>query len=312
MMRRSLSTTISQNPWWVVWVPWVFVVLWSGGFAFAKIGLLYAAPLTFLALRYVVLVALLGAIYIVLRPPLPSSARQWWDQIVVGFCIQAVYFVLTYFAFILGVSAGAFGVIISFQPILVALSVGRFADENVSAGRWLGIVCGLAGAVIVIVATSDFDSTSLLGVLASIGALAGMTTGTLYEKRFGSAQHPVSANLIQYAVALIVCAPFALLLEDIRIEWNTEFIVALGYLVIANSLISLTLLLAMIRQGEVSRVSSLFFLVPPTAALFAWALIGETMPPAAWLGMVAAVFGVALAGGMQWRGKASADSKAAR
>ena len=70
---------------------------------------------------------------------------------------------------------------------------------------------------------------------------------------------------------------------------------ALAYLVIGNSLIAVTLLLAMIRHGEAARVSALLFMVPPMAALIAWGLIGEAMPPAAWAGMGVAAAGVALA-----------------
>jgi drug/metabolite transporter (DMT)-like permease len=72
-------------------------------------------------------------------------------------------------------------------------------------------------------------------------------------------------------------------------------IAALLYLAIGNSLVSVTLLLAMIRRGEASRVSALFFLIPPTAALIAWLLIDESMPPLAWLGMALAAAGVAIA-----------------
>jgi hypothetical protein len=67
------------------------------------------------------------------------------------------------------------------------------------------------------------------------------------------------------------------------------------YLAIGNSLVAVTLLLAMIRRGEASRVSALFFLVPPTAATIAWLLIGESMPPIAWSGMALAAAGVGIA-----------------
>ena len=50
----------------------------------------------------------------------------------------------------------------------------------------------------------------------------------------------------------------------------------------------------MIRAGEVSRVSALFYLVPPLSALFAWPMLGEAMPPLAWAGMVLAAGGVAI------------------
>ena len=51
----------------------------------------------------------------------------------------------------------------------------------------------------------------------------------------------------------------------------------------------------MIRRGEVSRVSALFFLVPPMAALIGWLLLDEQMPPLAWVGLGLAAAGVALA-----------------
>ena len=78
-------------------------------------------------------------------------------------------------------------------------------------------------------------------------------------------------------------------------EWTAGLVVSLGYLAVAGSLVSITLLLAMMRRGEASRVSAMFFLVPPLAALIAWALLGEAMPPLAWAGMALAALGVAVA-----------------
>jgi drug/metabolite transporter (DMT)-like permease len=83
--------------------------------------------------------------------------------------------------------------------------------------------------------------------------------------------------------------------ETLRFRWSAEFIIALAYLVIGNSLISMTLLLFMIRRGEVSRVSSLFYLVPPVTAVIAWLLLGEAMPSLPWFGMGLAAIGVAIA-----------------
>ena len=70
---------------------------------------------------------------------------------------------------------------------------------------------------------------------------------------------------------------------------------SLLYLIVCTSLIALTLLLMMIRRGEVSRVSALFFLVPPMAALIGWIVLDEQMPPLAWVGLALAAAGVAIA-----------------
>lgn len=84
-------------------------------------------------------------------------------------------------------------------------------------------------------------------------------------------------------------------LETMEVNWTWEFTAAIAYLVVGNSVIAVGLLLAMIRAGEVSSVSALFFLVPPLAALLAWLLQGENMPPIAWVGMAAAAVGVLIA-----------------
>ena len=68
----------------------------------------------------------------------------------------------------------------------------------------------------------------------------------------------------------------------------------MAYLTLGNSLLARTLYLAMIRAGAVARVSSLFYLVPALAALFAWPILGEAMPPMAWAGMALAGVGIAL------------------
>jgi drug/metabolite transporter (DMT)-like permease len=231
----------------------------------------------------------------ILRPPLPGRWRSYGHLAVTGFLIQVLYFGLSYLGFWLGASAGGLALIVCLQPILVGLLAHGLVSETVDLKRWIGLFLGLGGAAIVIIARSEVGSSSLPGTLCAVGALAGITLGTLYEKRFGLEHHPVLANLVQYSVGLAVIGPVALLVETPVIHLTTSLSLCLAYLIIGNSLIAVTLLLAMIRAGEASRVSALFFLVPPVAAAMAFVAIGETMPPAAWLGMAMAAFGVALA-----------------
>jgi drug/metabolite transporter (DMT)-like permease len=274
--------------------PIVFLLLWSAGFAIAKIGLQHAGPFTLLALRYTIAVLVLLPLVPLLKPAFPRG-RAAVDIAVVGFLIQVAYFGLCYIAFKSGVSAGGVAIIVCLQPILVSLIAPRMVGETVSRMRWLGLALGLGGAVTVILARSGVAHEPPLGVLAAVGGLIGMTAATLYEKRFGISTHPVPANLIQYAVGAIFTLPLAFAAEGMQADWTPELWATLAYLVIGNSLISITLLLAMIRAGEVARVSALFYLVPPLSALFAWPLLGEAMPPLAWVGMALAGIGVMMA-----------------
>ena len=117
-------------------------------------------------------------------------------------------------------------------------------------------------------------------------ALGGITFASLWEKRFGLSHHPVTANLVGYAAGLVGVLPLMLWLDSPEVNWTFSFIAALAYLVIGNSVIAVGLLLAMIRAGEVSKVSTLLFLVPPLATLLAWLAIDEVMPTMAWVGLV--------------------------
>src|SRR5690606_21940305 len=241
--------------------------LWSFGFIFLKLGLAYADPFTFLALRYACVVAILAIPCLWLRPPLPATPQVWMHLSIVGLLVQAGYFSFAYLSLKQGVSAGALAIITAQQPLLVGLLAPAFASERVGLIRWIGLLMGVAGAAIVILAKSSVEVASTTGLLYGVLALLSMTGGTLWEKRYGVEEHPVTANMIQYSVGLVVAAPLAFLLEPMHVQWAPGLFASLAYLVVGNSIIAISLLLAMIRRGQASRVSALFCLVPPTTAL---------------------------------------------
>jgi drug/metabolite transporter (DMT)-like permease len=283
------------SPLLIAVAPAIFLLFWSGGYAAGKVGLGYTGPFTLLAVRYGLVLLILLPLVLVMRPPLPRAPVEWVHLAVVGFLIQGVYFALGYIALATALSSAAVALILSLQPILVAVIAPHIAGERVGLWGWIGLGFGLAGAALVILGRSAVEALPIVGVLAAIGSLAGITLGTLYEKRFGVAQHPVTSNAVQYVAGLAVTFPLAWMLEEHAVTWSPPFVLALAYLIVCNSLIAMTLLLMMIRRGEVSRVSALFFLVPPMAAVIGWVLLGEQMPPLAWVGLGLAAAGVALA-----------------
>lgn len=286
---------MAKKPWWLVAAPVIFLFLWSGGYVVAKVGLAYSPPLTLLVLRYACVVALMALLFIFLRPKLPKTAKDWGHVAIVGLLMQSVYFGMCYIAFMNGVAAGTVALMMSLQPILVAIIAPGWSGEHTSIRQWGGLILALAGTAIVIIARSDVGPAPILGLVSAVIALAGITFATLWEKRFGVTHHPVTTNLIGYTAGLLGILPFMLWLETPQIDWTWSFAAALAYLVIGNSLIAVGLLLAMIRAGQVSKVSALLFLVPPLAALMAWLVLDEVMPPIAWLGLIMAGAGVFLA-----------------
>lgn len=283
----------TPTPLWVRAAPWIFLVFWSSGYPLSKLGMHYANPFSFLALRYATVLLVLAPLALWLRPPLPKRPVDWLHLAVVGFAIQTVYFGGCYAAFSLGTASGAVALIVSLQPLLVAVLAPLLVGERTSVRGWAGLGLGFVGAVLVISGYQHAAHVPLLGVLSALVALCGMTGATLYEKRFGVNQHPVTANLVQYVVGFLTTAPIA--------AWHfyavpdPRFIGIIVYLVVANSLIAISLFLALVRRGRAAQVSALLYLVPPVAALMAWALLSEPVPPVTWAGMAVAALGVVLA-----------------
>lgn len=164
--------------------------------------------MTLLAVRYGVVLLLLAPLLVWMRPPLPASRSQWVHLAVVGGLIQGCYFSLSYVALSSDMTSAAVALIVSLQPILVALIAPRLAGESVSRQTWLGLGLGMLGTGLVVTARSQVEALSLVGVLAAFAALACITAGTMYEKRHSVSHHPVTANVVQYAAGLGVALPW--------------------------------------------------------------------------------------------------------
>ena len=84
---------------------------------------------------------------------------------------------------------------------------------------------------------------------------------------------------MQFAIGLAVTLPLALAFEGLRVRMDggpRDLARLPGPGKLAG--VAIALLLMMIRRSEASRVSALVFLVPPLAALIAWAVLGESLP----------------------------------
>lgn len=279
----------------LVAAPIIFLLFWSAGFPFAKIILKYAEPMTALALRYLIVLALTLCAALVVRPALPATPRQWGHMIFSSALFQIGYFGSCWYAFWLGVPSGTVALVLSLQPIIVSVLSPALTGERVRALQWIGLALGIIGAIIVIFSRLNFEPISAFELVLVATSLVTITASTLYEKRFIEPQHPVTVSLIQHLVGVAGTTWLAVALESCQITWTSEFVVSLAWFVICNSVIAVSLLLYMIQKGEAARVSALFFLVPPTAAFLSWLMLGETLPLLAWPGMAIAGIGVLLA-----------------
>jgi drug/metabolite transporter (DMT)-like permease len=213
---------------------------------------------------------------------------------VVGLLMHGGYLGGVFASIAHGLPAGLSALIVGLQPLLTACVVGPLLGERVRPLQWAGFILGLAGVALVLADKLAFDRASLGAAALSGLALVGITAGTLYQKRFCAGVDLRSGAVIQYAAATAAMLAIALPAETMRIAWTPQFAAALAWLCLPMSLGAVSLLLVLIRRGAAAKVASLFYLVPPLTALFAWALFGETLGALALAGMALAALGVAL------------------
>lgn len=278
-------------------MPAVFVLIWSTGFIVAKYGLPYAPPLTFLAIRYVLSLACFLAWIALARVAWPANRSQWLHLGVTGILIHAGYLGGVWSAVKGGMGSGLSALIVGLQPVLTAVWVSRMGDASQSNNRvsdrqWLGLVLGLAGLLLVVSRKFGAGNEATAYTLAcAVFALLSITIGTLYQKRFVQAADVRSANAIQLGAALLVTLPFAWF-EAEPVRLTTEFMGALAWSVLALTLGGSSLLYMLIQRGAATAVTSLLYLVPPTTALMAWLLFGESITVVTVLGTALTALGV--------------------
>jgi drug/metabolite transporter (DMT)-like permease len=278
---------------WLAAMPFVFVLIWSTGFIVAKYAAPHAPPLTFLLYRFAGAIAVLLPIIVLTRAPWPRTARAWRDIALVGVLLQATYLGGVWVAIALGMPAGVSALLVGTQPLFTALFAFT-VGERATRLQWMGLLLGFAGIALVLSDRLTLAGVGPLALVANLIALAGITVGTLYQKKHGGAADLRTGSLIQFAASFVVVLPFALALESTEVDYTAEFWGALAWSVLALSIVAITLLLVMIRRGRATEVASLMYLTPPTTALFAWLIFGERLGVLAWSGVVVTMAGVAL------------------
>jgi drug/metabolite transporter (DMT)-like permease len=276
-------------------VPPLFVLLWATGFIGARYAMPWAEPFTFLAARFLIAAALL-AVFLIVRRPTKTSLAGALHAMLAGVLMHGVYLGGVFWAIHHGMPAGISALIVGLQPLITAVMARPMLGEKILRRHWLGLGLGFIGVVVVLWPKfASIGGVTPATLAAAVVAVAGMSLGTILQKRFGDANDPVTSATYQYLGATALMATGAFAFETRTVTLNGELIFALAWLVLVLSIGAIFLLMYMIRRGEMSKVASLFYLVPAVTAVIAWVLFGESLSPLQIAGMALTTFGVGLA-----------------
>ena len=279
--------------------PALFVVLWATGFIGARYAMPWAEPFTFLALRFAIPLAIFAVLARLLGAPVPSP-RDRADAMIAGALMHGLYLGGVFWAVRHGMSAGFAALVVGLQPLLTALLAGATIGERIGPRHWAGLALGLAGVVVVLwPKLGAGGGLPPAALAAALVAVLAMSAGTIWQKQRLGGVDLLAGSIWQYAGATILMAAGSMAFETREITVNGELIFAMAWLVMVLSVGAILLLMHLIREGSVSQVASLFYLVPAVTALMAWPLFGETLSLMQLAGMAIAALGVALATSMR-------------
>lgn len=273
-----MTMMLSLNRVIIQFSPILFPLLWSTGFIGAKYGLPYIQPFSFLALRFLLVLALFGSIILALRPAMPQSLGVLNAVFVSGLLIHGIYLGGVFVSVKLGMPAGIAAVIVGAQPVLTVLIGNRLFSIKLLLVALLGFL----GLLLVVSAESSADEKPLvmLTYLPVILSLFAITYGTVYQKKHCSGVHIISQAFLQYIPTGILFVLAALIFESdsfASIIWHIDLFFALFWLVIVLSIGAVLLMSVLYQNNSANVAASYFYLSPPCTLIIAYFLFDEQL-----------------------------------
>jgi drug/metabolite transporter, DME family len=231
-----------------------------------------AAALVFHRLALAALATATGALLLrradVLRlPPRP------WRLAVAGLILAAHWFL---FFETIKVASVAFAVVIVYTaPILIAVLAPLFLPERRSGVALVAIAPALAGVALVATAGEGEFQAGPAGIAAGAGAAATYALLVVVTKRLAATIAPPTITFWSYVTAGALLAPFLLAVDRVlprgaEIGW----VLLLGVVFTALSGLVYVWLL---RHVTAQAVGILAYLEPVSAAVLAWAILGQPL-----------------------------------
>lgn len=214
--------------------------------------------------------------------------------LVAGLLVHVLYLGLSFEANARGMPVAIISLIGVLQPVLTALGAAWLLRERVAPLQWLGLGMSAVGVVLVLSDRIAFTPTVPM-VACALASTLTLTAGTLYQKRYCGEVDLLSGTALQFVAATVLTALASLWRDAPPVHWSGQFVGALAWLVVVNSVAATLMLYWLIRRGAASRVTSLFYLVPVATSIMGYFLVDEAFGRYFLSGTAMTILGVMLA-----------------
>lgn len=264
------------------------ILIWGYSWVAMKIALRHAHPFDFAAMRVGIGAALLFALVVLQRRPLALSRYRM--AIVLGLLQVALFVALSHFALLVA-GPGRTSVLVFTMPFWMIVFANFILRERMRGAQWMAVGLAFAGLVLIV---SPWNLTSLPGSLLAVAAGAVWAFAAVLSKRWPTpGADPLLFTAWQLLFGFIALALLAMLHPHTSVQWNAEFVLALGFSALFGTAIGWWLWTYVLSNSPAG-IAGLNSLGIPVVAVLASALqLGERPPALELVGMV--LIGSALA-----------------
>lgn len=280
-------------------------ILWGGSFFFVGVAVKTMTPLTIVFIRLSGAAATLWIVMLLLKVSPPATVQAWLALLIMGVLNNVIPFSLIVWGQS-HIEAGLASIFNAMTPLFTVLVAGMvLADERISQRKVVGIVLGIAGAVVMVGADAlSGMSADVLGQLAVMGAAVSYGFSTVFGRRFKSmGLNSIAIAAGQVTMSALLLAPLALMVEK---PWTQplpgmDVWMALAALSVFSTALAYILFFRILASAGATNVSLVTFLVPVSAILLGFVFLGERLEPTHFIGMALIALGLTAIDGRLWR-----------
>ena len=252
-------------------------LVWAGTFFFAAIAVVEIPPLTiaFLRVSGAALVLLL-ALYL-MGILMPREGSVWAAFFGMGLFNNAIPFSLIFWAQT-ELNSGVASILNATMPVFTVIAAHLLTkDEKITKMRFLGVVLGFLGIVVLI---GSPISGSIWAHLAILAAGISYALASIFGKRFAQmGVKPMATATGQVICSAIILLQFALILERPWTNASPSFhvIQAMIAMISLSTAFAYFLYFRILSTAGATNVALVTLLIPPFAVLLGILFLNETL-----------------------------------
>ena len=276
----------------------LLALMWGSSYLFIKIGVETLPPLSLVFMRLLVGLAILGAVVVVTRTPLPRDPRTLGHLAILGAVNIAIPFWLIGWAE-QHISSGLAGILQSAAPFFTLVLAASFVhDEHITRDRVAGMAIGFLGILVLSAPNLAEVGTAagaqrLLGELGVVLASLAYGTGNTYARRALRETRPLvlATGQVGWALAMVVALAF-LVDGGITLPSVPEAWFAVGWLGSVGTGFAYVIFFRLLTGWGPTRASLVAYLLPVVAVVLGVVVLGETVDATFLAGAVLIVGGI--------------------